>query len=313
LTATIAGQTFTATVGAACGYTFSANAPDVNGNTWVVTSDSSERGVSVTVTPNDGSCAPWKAVSTADWIAISPTSATTSTTVRIDYTANSTTASRTGIVAFTPPGCTGSSCGVTVGVNQAPRPAVFTLHLTLADGEQLGGPFAGIVTGPNGFSCSNAHSNGQPVPCPAVTFAARSSVTLTVALTLAEPGDHPIFWSSGCDGETESTCTITMNADRNVTIAIGCAVCVDGGASRRQSFGAIAFSTRMIGAAFCSTNVFIRNFCPSAATTYSCRLPPVRVLEMRVRNNGTGEDGSRAFPSRATRIATAISFPSGAT
>jgi hypothetical protein len=67
LTATIGGQTFTATVaGIACSYTFSANAPDQNSDIWVVPPDPSERGITVTVTPNDGSCAPWKAASTAD-------------------------------------------------------------------------------------------------------------------------------------------------------------------------------------------------------------------------------------------------------
>jgi hypothetical protein len=83
--------------------------------------------------------------------------------------------------------------------------------------------------------------------------------------------------------------------------------------SARRVHRAAAFSTSVMGAAFCSTKVFIRNRWPSPATTYSCRLPPVRVLEMRVTNRGTGEDGSSVRPSGVTWIATAISFPSGAT
>ena len=235
LSATIAGQTFTANVGAACAYTFSANAPDLNGNTWVVQSDGSERGVVVTVMPNDGSCAPWRVTSNVDWITVSPTSGTTSTIVRVDYSANNTTASRTGSVSFTRPGCSGSNCGVTVGVNQAAQPTLFTLHLTLALGEVLGGPFAGVVTGPNRFSCSNAHSSTQLTPCPPVAFAAGSAVTLTVTLTLGLPGDQPIFWSTGCDPPySSSTCTVNMNSDRDVTIAIGCAVCLSDVASSLQ-------------------------------------------------------------------------------
>jgi hypothetical protein len=62
--------------------------------------------------------------------------------------------------------------------------------------------------------------------------------------------------------------------------------------NRRQSLGVAGFSTNVMGAPFCSTKTFIRNRCPSAATTYSCLLPLVRVLEMRVTNSAVGEDGS---------------------
>lgn len=96
LTATIAGQTFTATVaGVACTYTFLANAPDQNGNTWLAPWDGSQRGV--TVGPNDGSCAAWKASSDADWIVVSPASAAKSTTVRVDYDRGSRRHDRDGL------------------------------------------------------------------------------------------------------------------------------------------------------------------------------------------------------------------------
>jgi hypothetical protein len=121
LTATIAGDTFTASLAAvACTYTFSANRPDQNGNTWVVSSEASQQGVTVTVTPNDGSCAPWRVASAANWITVSPASGATSTTVAVNYASNNMTSARTGNVDFTRPDCALPNCGLTVELNQGP-------------------------------------------------------------------------------------------------------------------------------------------------------------------------------------------------
>jgi len=128
LTATIAGDTFTATLSAvACTYTFTANKPDQNGNTWIVSSDASQQGVTVTVTPNDGSCAAWRAASSADWITVSPASGATSTTVAINYSANRAgtgaqppASARIGNVSFMRSDCAAPNCGLTVELNQGP-------------------------------------------------------------------------------------------------------------------------------------------------------------------------------------------------
>ena len=231
LIATIAGQPFTATVSPTnCTYVFSANAPDQNGNVWVVPADASQRGVTVTVTPNDGSCAPWKASSNADWIAVSPKSGTTNTTVRVDYAANDTTASRTGNVSFQRPGCNGVDCDVTVGLNQSGRAMVtlVTLRVTLVQGENLSGPYGGTVTGPNGFSCSLPQSSSS-VTCPPMVFPTGSAVPLVVTLIPNPWGDKAIWSAKGCDnvgppGNPE-TCTVNLMSDRDVTIGVGCSTC----------------------------------------------------------------------------------------
>jgi hypothetical protein len=51
---------------------------------------------------------------------------------------------------------------------------------------------------------------------------------LTVKLTNGVPGDQPIQRATGCDARTPSTCTVVMNSDRSVTIAIGCEVSCGG-------------------------------------------------------------------------------------
>jgi len=226
LTATIAGQMFAATVAAvACTYKFSANAPDQNDNTWAVPWDGRERGVTVIVTPNDGSCAPWKTSSNASWLTASPASGTTSTTVRIDDSANDSASARTGTVSFLRPECSGADCGLTVALNQSGRPS-FTLRVTLMQGEQISGPYQGIVTGPNDFSCS---LSGAPVSCPPATFPAGSTVPLAVALVHDCCDDRPIFTANtkGCDSFAgPSTCIVNMTGNRDVTIGIGCAICL---------------------------------------------------------------------------------------
>lgn len=224
LTATIAGQTFTATVApVGCTYTFSANRANQNGNTWIVSSDASQEGVTVTVVPNDGSCAPWRVASDADWITVSPTSGTTSTTVAMNYTANNTANARVGNVSFLRPGCSGSDCESTVALNQAGR-STFALSVTLLQGENLSGPYGGIVTGPNGFSCSLPQLS-QSTSCAPATFRAGTTATLLITLTQGVPGDTPNAGALGCDSQSRDSCTVTMASDRSVTIHIGCALC----------------------------------------------------------------------------------------
>src|SRR5688572_13197069 len=137
LAATIAGQAFTATLAAlACTYTFAAHAPDVGADTWTVSSDGDQRAVAVTVSPNDGTCAPWRAVSSAEWISAEPASGTRSAAVQIEYDTNRAASARSGRVSLMRPDCTGSDCGLDVNVNQSAA-AVFTLRLTLQQGHRL--------------------------------------------------------------------------------------------------------------------------------------------------------------------------------
>jgi len=157
---------------------FSANAPDQNGNTWIVSADASQRGVTVTVTPNDGSCAPWKAASSADWITVSPTSGTTSTTVAVNYSANTKADARTGNVSFTWPDCAAPNCGLTVGLNQGsstPPPAPLQISVICYGPYRPGdiaacfiettrGPFADLSTfgGPAEYSIPPCPACGGP-------------------------------------------------------------------------------------------------------------------------------------------------------
>jgi hypothetical protein len=222
LTAAIAGQTFEATVAAArpCSYTFAADAPDANGNAWRASAASGERRVIATVTSNGSSCAPWTATSD-NWITVSPTSATDSTTVRLDYEAD-TGAPRTGTVTFRPPDCS-PACGesYTVFIDQA-GPAAFSLNLTLAQGHHLSGPYAATVTGPNGYTCSIEQLQ-ESVDCPTATFSNGSTVQLVVTVTKPAqlPNDPTIFNSSGCDVVTSQVCTVVMRSDRTVRIGAG--------------------------------------------------------------------------------------------
>ena len=98
------------------------------------------------------------------------------------------------------------------------------LTLTLLQGENLSGPFAGTVTGPNGFSCALAWTE-QSKSCPAAQFNNGQTITLQVTLTVGVPGDRPIWRTLGCDAVTTNTCSLTMTSDRSVSISIGCAVC----------------------------------------------------------------------------------------
>jgi Putative binding domain, N-terminal/Viral BACON domain len=217
-TATIAGQTFTATIGAACSYTFQPVALDAPGS-WNVSAAINERAVNVGVIGT--SCAPWQAETSAGWISVSPSSGSESGAVRVFAAANGGPA-RSGSLTFHPSGCP-PQCpsAVTVAITQAPATA--TLFVTLEQGEHLSGPYSGTATGPQGFSCTLRQQDSS-VTCPPLTVSTGAAVTIAVTLTVAT-GDSPIFRTVGCDARTFNTCTVFMNSDRAVTIDVGCAVC----------------------------------------------------------------------------------------
>ena len=125
------------------------------------------------------------------------------------------------------------ACGRTptapTGTTQpTPNPVVYTLRLTLRQGQNLSGPYAGTVMGPNGFTCAIGQFD-QAVVCPAATFAVGAAVPLVVKqTTVASDGNIFVSNTSGCDAITPApnqaaTCTVNMSADRTVVIGVGCA------------------------------------------------------------------------------------------
>jgi len=103
----------------------------------------------------------------------------------------------------------------------------YALRLTLVEGQELSGPHAGTVTGPDGFTCTFGLSKGDGA-C-AQSFQPGTSVRLTVKLAwpgfppgTPVPSDRPIAWTEGCDSVIGAdTCIVNVNSDRKVTIAIG--------------------------------------------------------------------------------------------
>jgi len=104
------------------------------------------------------------------------------------------------------------------------------LYVTLVEGEQLSGAYRGIVTGPNGFTCS-----GPVTSCAPATFEEGTTVQLLVTLTNPYGLGTPIRWAQGCDTTTAKTCTVVMSGDKRVTIAIGCEIaCLGPGGETEQ-------------------------------------------------------------------------------
>ena len=99
-----------------------------------------------------------------------------------------------------------------------------TLTLTLTQGEQLSGPWAGTVTALNGYSCTLTQRDAT-VSCPALALQDGTSVDLLVTLApqLVNLG-FPIRRATGCDAVTDKVCRVLMNADKSVTISIGWSV-----------------------------------------------------------------------------------------
>ena len=215
-TATIAGQTFTANLNAACTVAFQPAGGDNAGP------GAGDRDVAVVVT--HGPCR-WIASTSDHWITLSQTEGTANATVRVSYAQN-TGSDRTGSVTFTGPACdpTCRSGGTTTVVIRQARPTMSTLSVALGQGAQISGPYAGVVTGPDGFSCSLG-SLQQQVSCPALTVPTGTSVTLSVALTSPlGVGAQPLQSSVGCTSATRRSCTVLVNGDRSVTLRLGCEI-----------------------------------------------------------------------------------------
>ena len=120
-----------------------------------------------------------------------------------------------------------ASCSGESQVPLTPTPPERMLTLTLTQGENSSGPYAGTVTGPNGFTCTLKQSDRNQA-CPSAQFSDGQTITLNTTLVAGVPGDRPIWRAVGCDSVTSSACTLAMTADRSVTISIGCAICSDG-------------------------------------------------------------------------------------
>lgn len=112
-----------------------------------------------------------------------------------------------------------------------PEPAgQYLLRLTLVEGQQLSGPHAGTVTGPDGFACTFGLSAGDGA-C-SQYFRAGTSIQLKATLAwpyfppnVTPPDDDPISFTTGCDAQIgQDTCVVNLTTDRNVTIGIGRAV-----------------------------------------------------------------------------------------
>jgi hypothetical protein len=209
-TATIAGQTFTANVAAACTVGFTATGSDATGPA------AGQRDVSVVVT--NGPCR-WTAASSDSWISVSQTEGTTSTTVKVSYAPN-TGGDRIGSVTFSGPDCNPQCRTSSMNVVVRQARATSTLSLTLEQGENLSGPYAGYATGPSGFQCALGQRD-QRIVCPPLEVPTGTSVTIVITLTVAT-FDRPIFRTAGCDSRTTNSCAVQMNADRSVTIGVGC-------------------------------------------------------------------------------------------
>jgi len=174
----------------------------------------------VTLTAAPAGCAPstWTASASSAALSVSPASGSGGATITLTAAANTG-----GAQTFT---ATIAGQTVTATIDAAsPPPRV--LSVTLVQGENLSGPFGGTVTGPNGFTCTLHQIDS--IACPPVQFPDGQTVTLQVTLIPGEsaPGDTPLFHTTGCDSATISSCTVTMRGDRSVTLAIGCAVCLN--------------------------------------------------------------------------------------
>ena len=114
---------------------------------------------------------------------------------------------------------------LTVSLAAATPPAMRALNLILTQGENLSGPWAGTVTGPSGYSCALSQTDSRVSCAPLVV---KDGTALELMVTLAAPLTNlgrPIRSTTGCDAVTANVCRLAMNADRSVTISIGCSIC----------------------------------------------------------------------------------------
>jgi hypothetical protein len=177
--------------------------------------------VSVSATPSGCSPSNWTAVASDHGLTFAPATGDGSGSVTVTAAPNTGGAQTLRATVAGQP--------LTVSLAGVPQPPPMrTLSLVLMQGEQLGGPWEGTVTGPNGYSCSLSFA-GSP-PCAPLTVRDGTAVDLLVALAprLKNLG-RPVQSSKGCDAWSSSAdgpiCRVIMNADRTVTIWIGCSIC----------------------------------------------------------------------------------------
>lgn len=180
--------------------------------------------VTVQATPTGCSPSTWTALATDSGLTVTPPSGegNGSVTVTAGPNSGSDTTRRATVAGHT----------LTVALGAAPppppppppAPTSRTLTLTLLQGENLSGPYAGTVTGPGGYECSLG-SGQQQVACRFLVVPDGTTIDLSVALAPAFVNlGNPIARTNGCDARFQNVCRVVMNADRNVTISIGCAV-----------------------------------------------------------------------------------------
>jgi hypothetical protein len=196
----------------------------------------------VTIAAAPVGCAPsaWTATANDAAVSVSPAAGDGNGTVTVTVSKNSTTGvqSHAATIAGQMVRITQSGTEPTPPEPPAPSPAPpvppappptvkYTLRLTLVEGQELSGPHAGTVTGPDGFTCTFGLSKGDGA-C-SQSFPAGSAVRLVVKLAwpgfppgAPVPDDRPISWTKGCDSVIGlDTCVVNVNGDRNVTIGIG--------------------------------------------------------------------------------------------
>ena len=172
----------------------------------------------VTVTAAPSGCSPstWTAASTDSGLTLAPAAGDGNGSVTVTAAASAgATVTRTATIA---------GQALTVNIAAAPGPPMRTLTLTLMQGEQLSGPWAGTVTALNGYSCTLTQRDAT-VNCPPLTVQDGTNVDLLVTLApqLANLG-FPIRRTTGCDAVTDRVCRVLMNAEKSVTISIGWSV-----------------------------------------------------------------------------------------
>ena len=175
--------------------------------------------VTVAATPAGCSPATWTASASDEGLAFSPATGEGDGPLMLTAASNSGPAvTRSATIA-------GQTLIVNLAAAPPPPPATRTLHLTLVQGENLSGPWAGTVAGPDGYSCSLAQHQ-QQVSCAPLVVKNGSALELVVTLDprIAHLG-RPIGHTIGCDTRRgNDVCGIVMNSDRTVTVGIGCDV-----------------------------------------------------------------------------------------
>jgi hypothetical protein len=173
--------------------------------------------VAVGATPAGCSPSTWTAVASDAGLTFTPATGEGSGSVTVTAAPNAGAAqTRRATVAGQP---------LTVSLAAAALPPMRTLRLSLTQGENLSGPWAGTVTGPDGYSCSLSQSESR-VSC--APLAVKDGTTLELVVTLAPrlvDLGKPIRLATGCDALTQNVCRLVMNADRSVVISIGCSIC----------------------------------------------------------------------------------------